>query len=180
MPRPIVLYVRYVDWLSEKCGLLAMYLIFLMIGVLLLDAVTRNIVNIPLHWCIEMAQFTLAAYYTLGGAHSLQMGDHVRMDLIYDRLSARGKARMDVITSMFLLFYLGCLLFGAVSSTMYSYQYNQKLMSVWNPPVAPIKMIMVFGITLFMLQVFSTLFKDWAKMRGVTMPGVEDNLEQVV
>ena len=180
MPRPIILYVRYVDWLSEKFGLLAMYLIFLMIGVLLIDAVTRNVVNIPLHWCMEMAQFTLAAYYTLGGAHSLQMGDHVRMDLVYEHLSDRGKARMDVITSVLLFFYLGCLLFGAISSTAYSWKYNQKLMSVWSPPVAPIKIIMVFGISLFLLQVLSTLFKDWAKMRGVEMPGVHQNLERLV
>ena len=180
MPRPIVLYCRYVDWLSEKFGLLAMYLIFLMIGVLLVDAFTRNVVNIPLHWCIEMAQFTLAAYYTIGGAHSLQLGDHVRMDLVYERLSTRGKAWMDVATSGFLIFYLGCLLWGAVSSAMYSYQYKQKLMSVWNPPVAPIKFVMVFGITLFLLQVFSTLFKDIAKARGVHMEGVHDNLETTV
>ena len=180
MPKPVVLYVRWVDWLSEKFGLLAMYLIFVMIGVLLIDAFTRNVVNIPLHWCIEMAQFTLAAYYTIGGAHSLQLGDHVRMDLIYDRLSERGKAWMDVFTSVFFIFYLGCLLWGAWSSALYSYEYNQKLMSVWNPPVAPIKFVMVFGITLFLLQVFSTLFKDIAKARGIHMPGVKDNLEQVV
>lgn len=180
MPRPIVLYVRYVDWVCEKFGLLAMYLIFLMIIVLMVDAVTRNIVNIPLHWCIEMAQFTLAAYYTLGGAHSLQLGDHVRMDLVYDRLSTRGKARMDLLTSVFIIFYLGVLLFGAVSSTMYSLQYDQKLMSVWAPPVAPIKIIMVFGISLFLLQVISTVFKDWARVRGVQMPGVKDNLDRLV
>ena len=180
MPRPIVLYVRWVDFVSEKFGLIAMYLIFVMIGVLLIDAVTRNVVNIPLHWCIEMAQFTLAAYYTLGAAHSVQMGDHVRMDLIYDRLSVRGKARMDVVTSVFILFYLGSLLIGAVSSTLYSLQYNQKLMSVWSPPVAPIKIIMVFGLSLFILQVISTLFKDWAKMRGIEIPGVRQNLENLV
>ncbi|MBP5858611.1 TRAP transporter small permease subunit [Marivibrio halodurans] len=173
MPRPIVLYVRYVDWVSHKFGLLAMYLIFMMIGVLLLDAFTRNIVNIPLHWCIEMAQFTLAAYYTLGGAHSLQLGDHVRMDLLYERLSERGKARMDVATSGFMIFYLVCLLIGAISSTLYSLEYNQKLMSVWNPPVAPIKIVMVFGIVLMLLQVLSTLFKDIASARGETIPGVK-------
>lgn len=180
MPRPIVFYVRYVDWVSHKFGLLAMYLIFAMIGVLLLDAVTRNVVNIPLHWCIEMAQFILAAYYTLGGAHSMQLGDHVRMDLIYDRLSERGKAKMDVVTGTFLIFYLCCLLFGAISSTIYSIEYNQKLMSVWNPPVGPIKVIMVVGITLMLLQVFATLFKDIAKARGITIPGAYEERERAL
>ncbi|MQX35757.1 TRAP transporter small permease subunit [Roseospira navarrensis] len=180
MPRPIVLYVQVVDWVSHKFGLLAMCLIFVMMAVLLLDAFTRNVVNIPLHWCIEMAQFILAAYYFVGGAHSLQLGDHVRMDLIYDRLSERGKAWMDVVTSSFMIFYLVCLLIGAVSSTLYSLQYNQKLMSVWAPPLAPIKIIMVFGIVLMLLQVLSVLFKDLATARGVTIPGVRMHEETAV
>ena len=45
MPKPILVYVKYVDWASEKCGRLAMLLIFMMIGVLLLDAITRNRLN---------------------------------------------------------------------------------------------------------------------------------------
>ena len=50
MPKFIVSYVRVVDYLSTRFGRIAMYLIFVMIGVLLLDAVTRNIINIPLSW----------------------------------------------------------------------------------------------------------------------------------
>ncbi len=180
MPRPIVLYVRYVDWVSHKFGLIAMYLIFLMIGVLLLDAVTRNLVNIPIHWGIEMAQFTLAAYYTIGGAHSIQLGHHVRMDLIYDRLSTRGKALTDVVTSLFMIFFLVTLLFGGVSSALYSIEYDQRLMSIWAPPLAPIKVIMVCGIALMLLQVFSTLFKDIATLRGTAIPGVRNYEERTV
>ena len=48
MPKPILLYVKYVDFASEKVGRMAMLLIFMMIGVLLLDAVTRNVLRIPL------------------------------------------------------------------------------------------------------------------------------------
>lgn len=180
MPGPIIRYVRVIDWISHTVGLVAMYLIFAMIAVLLLDAVTRNIVNIPLHWCIEMAQMILAAYYVLGGAHSIQLGDHVRMDLIYDRLSATGKAKLDVVTGGCLIFYLVTLLWGSISSTLYSYQYNQKLMSVWNPPVWPIKAVMVAGIVLMLLQVFATLFKDIARARNLTIPGAFSTKESAL
>lgn len=166
MPTPVVLYVRYVDFASEKCGRLAMLLVFVMIGVLLLDAVTRNIINIPLSWCVEMAQFTMAAYYILGGPYSMMLGDHVRMDLIYDRVSETTKAKLDVATSGCLLFYLGCLLFGSISSTIYAIETGQRKFSMWNPSMIPIKCIMVFGITLMLLQAISMLFKDIAKARG--------------
>ncbi len=166
MPKPILLYVKYVDYVSTKCGRLAMYMIFIMIGTLLLDAVTRNIINYPLSWCVEMAQFTMAAYYILGGAYSMQLGDHVRMDLVYDTCSERNKARLDVATSGCLLFYLGALLYGSISSTIYAIETGQRKFSMWNPSMIPIKVIMVFGIILMLLQAISMLFKDIAKARG--------------
>jgi len=56
MPKIIVSYVKCVDYASTKFGRMAMYLIFLMIGTLLLGAVTRNILGIPLSWTVEMAR----------------------------------------------------------------------------------------------------------------------------
>ena len=111
MPGPIRAYVRIMDRLADWVGLIAMYLIFVMIGVLLLDAITRNVIHIPLHWCVEFAQFTLAAYYFMGGALTLKNDDHVRMDLIYSHLSPRGRDRMDLVTVGCLFFYL-CVMLG--------------------------------------------------------------------
>lgn len=169
MPRFVALYVRYVDSLSTRFGRLAMYGIFFMIGTLLLSAVTRNVLNIPLSWCVELAQFTMTAYYMVGGAYSMQLGDHVRMDLLYDRYSEKTKARIDTYTSVFLVFYLVCLLIGSISSTMYAIEYDQRKFSQWNPSMIPIKVIMVFGIVLMLLQSISIFFKDLAKSRGVSL-----------
>ena len=166
MPRPIVLYCKYVDYVSEKVGRLAMYSVFLMIATLTVNAFTRNIINYPISWGVELAQFTLAAYYFLGGPYSMQLGDHVRMDLIYDRCSDLLKAKIDLFTSFFLVFYLVVLLIGSISSTAYAIQYDQRKFSEWNPSMIPIKLIMVFGIVLMILQSFSIFFKDLAKVQG--------------
>ena len=169
MPKFIVTYVRVVDWFSTKFGRMAMYLIFVMIGVLLLDALTRNVIRIPLHWCIEMAQFTMAAYYIVGGPYSMQLDSHVRMDLLYSRFSRKNQARLDCCTAIFLVIYLVVLLIGAVSSTTYAIEYDQRKFSMWNPSLIPIKIIMTCGIALMLLQAISTFFKDLAKARGVEM-----------
>jgi len=169
VPKFIVNYVRVVDYVSTKCGRAAMYLIFLMIGVLLLDAVTRNIINFPLSWCIEMAQFTITAYYIVGGPYSMQLDSHVRMDLLYSKFSPKTQARLDSFTAIFLVIYLTTLLIGSISSTMYAIEYDQRKFSQWNPSMIPIKIIMVLGIFLMLLQAISTFFKDLAKSRGVEL-----------
>lgn len=156
-------YVRIVDKLSDWVGIVGMYLIVVMIAVLLLDAVTRNIIHFPLHWCVEFAQFTLAAYYFMGGAMTLKNNEHVRMDLIYSNLSERGKAIMDLITVWCLLFYLGVLLFGSISSLSYAIVTNETRFSIWNPSMIPIKSLMVACIVLMILQTISLIFKYfWA------------------
>ena len=66
MPKIISSYVHIVDFISEKVGRFVMYGVFIMMFILILSFVTRNIINYPLMWIIEMAQFTMTAYYLLG------------------------------------------------------------------------------------------------------------------
>jgi TRAP-type mannitol/chloroaromatic compound transport system permease small subunit len=169
MPKLVVYYVKYVDSISTKLGRATMYTIFIMIGVLLLGAITRNILNMPLSWTVEMAQFIITGYYIVGGAYSMQLEDHVRMDLLYDRFSGKTKAKIDVFTNIFLVLYLVALLIGSISSTMYAIEYGERKFSQWNPSMIPIKIIMVAGIFLMLLQAVSTFFKDLAKARGITI-----------
>lgn len=165
MPRALATYVRVVDRLSGYVGIVAMYLIFLMVGVLLLDAITRSLIDFPLHWCIEVAQFTLAAYYFLGGAATVKNGDHVRMDLIFERLSERGKMRIDLVTIFCLLFYLVVLLIGSISSLTYAIETGERRFSMWNPSMIPIKALMVGCIVLMILQTVSEFLKLVAGLR---------------
>ena len=92
MSKFISSYVNIVDTICEKVGRFVMYWVFFMMFLLILSFVTRNIINFPLMWIIEMAQFTITAYYLLGGGYSMLTDDHVRMDLFYGKLSNKGKS----------------------------------------------------------------------------------------
>ena len=99
-------YVKFTDMVCVKVGRITMYLVFAMMFILILSFVTRNIINFPLIWIIEMAQFIITAYYILGGSYSMITDDHVRMDLFYSKFSEKNKARMDAFTSFFFIFLL--------------------------------------------------------------------------
>jgi TRAP-type mannitol/chloroaromatic compound transport system permease small subunit len=166
MPRPIVAFVRAVDAVNYRVGRVAMYLIFVMAAILLASTGSRIIFGVPINWALEMSQFLLSAYYLLGGAYTLQMGGHVRMDLFYDRLSARKRAVTDAITILFVIFYLVVLFWGGVSSTEYAIVYNQQNYSAWGPVLWPIKIVMTIGVFLMLLQCIATFLKDVAIWRG--------------
>ena len=164
MPSIIKYYVNTIDYISLKTGRATMYLVFVMMLILILSFVTRNIINIPLIWIIEMAQFVMTGYYLLGGGYSMLTDDHVRMDLIYSKLKDKTKALLDSLTSVFLIFYLVVLFYGSISSLTYTIETNQRLFTAWAPYVWPIKSIMTFGIGLMLLQSIAIFFKDIAKV----------------
>lgn len=166
MPKAAKAYVRYIDSMSKAVGKSAMFILLGMIGILLHETISRTMFNYPRIWTVEVAQFTMAAYYILGGGYTLLIGGHVRMDLFYGRWSAKKRATVDAITFLALLFYVILLLHGGITGLQYALEYGQVNFSSWAPPMAPIKTIMVIGIVLMLLQVVSQFFKDLATARG--------------
>ena len=55
---------------------------------------------------------------------------------------------------------------GGISSTQYALEYGQRPPPSWRPPLAPIKIIMSFGILLMLLQAVAFFFRDLASLRG--------------
>ncbi len=164
-------YIKIVDGFNRRIGRIVMYGIFVMMGILLWSSFSKVGSDLgfninPSLWTLEMAQFAMVAYYILGGPYSIQLGSNVRMDLIYGELSNHRKAWVDSFSVLFLIFYLGVLLWGGLESTQYSFKYGgERSPTAWRPYLWPIKVIMVTGIALMLLQAISELFKDILRIR---------------
>jgi TRAP-type mannitol/chloroaromatic compound transport system permease small subunit len=160
-------YIAFIDGLNRVIGRVVMYGIFVMMGILLWSSISKTFF-LPSLWTLEMAQFAMVAYYMLGGPYSIQMGSNVRMDLLYGEWSDRRKSHVDAITVLFLITYLVFLLWGGIDSTIYSFSYGgERSPTAWRPYLWPIKVIMVTGIFLMLLQAISELLKDLLRLRRV-------------
>jgi len=169
VPEAIKLYVRVIDSWSKYIGLFAMYLIFVMIGILSYASIMKVFFH-PSIWTVEMAQFVMVAYFALGGAYTLKEGEHVRMDLLYSGFTMRGKARSDLFTSVVLIGFLVILQIGGVSSLIYAIGYGEKSFSAWAPLMWPVKVVLNIGIFLTLLQAVALFFRNWAELRGEPLP----------
>ncbi len=191
-------YVKFVDGMNRFIGRIAMLLIFAMMAILMYSVISKNFFE-PSLMTLEIAQFTMVAYFLLGGPYSMQMGDHVRMDLLYGGWSDMTKAAVDSVMVIFLFVYLGVLLYGALGSTAYSLGFFgsnpfefwgnffggfltggpagaaehigflERTPTAWRPYMWPIKSIMTIGIFLMLLQAIAVWFRDIAKLRGVEL-----------
>ena len=159
-------FIKYVDAFNYRIGRFAMYGIFLMMGILLWSSISKTFFN-PSLWTLEMAQFCMVAYYMLGGPYSIQMGSNVRMDLLYGEWDNHRKAQVDAITIIFLIIYLIFMIWGGWESFMYSLSYGgERSSSIWRPYIWPIKLIMLLGLSLMLLQSISEFLKDILRIKG--------------
>ena len=168
MPDFLKRYVLLVEATSRRVGRAAMYLIFVLMAILLYSSFSKAFL-LPAQWTLEMAQFTMVAYYILGGPYSMQQGEHVRMDLLYANWSPGTKALADIVTVLFLLFYLCLLLYGGINSTTYALEVGERSYSAWAPYMAPIKIVMCTGVVLMILQATAVMLRDFATARGITI-----------
>jgi TRAP-type mannitol/chloroaromatic compound transport system permease small subunit len=172
MPRALIGYVRFVDAVNRRVGRFAMYLLFVLMGILLWSAATKigSDLGAPVNpslWTLEMAQFVMVAYYVLGGPYSMQLGAHVRMDLLYGDWTPQRKAWVDAFTIVLVVVFLAILIWGAFDSTVYSLQYGERNPTAWRPYLWPIKVVMVTGFVLMLLQAVAEFLRDLATIRGV-------------
>lgn len=159
-------YVHSVDRLSTGVGKFAMYLVFVMMAILLFESIARLFFNSSQLWAVEMTQFVMAVYYTLGGAYVLLIGGHVRMDLFFHRWSPKNQALSDVITFGLSILYMGVLWFGGYKGLVYAIKYKQVSYSSWAPSMIPVKIIIQVGLSLMFLQMISEFLKSIAVMAG--------------
>ena len=179
-------YIAVIDRMNYGVGRVIMFGIFAMMAVLLWSTISK-FSGQPSLWTLEVAQFAMITYFFLGGPYAIQMGSHVRMDLFYDAWPVKKKATVDAAMVVCLLFYLGVLLWGGLSSTAYSLGYwgsnplafftglvtgaeevgtLERSRTIWRPYLWPIKTIMCLGIVLMLLQSLSELAKDILRLRG--------------
>ena len=166
MPDFALRYIRLIEAINRRVGRIAMYLIFVLMGVLLWSSISKT-AFLPSLWTLEMAQFVMVAYYILGGPYSIQLDANVRMDLVYGSWSPHTKAWVDAFSVLFLIYFLGVLLYGGIASTTYAIEYGERSPTAWRPYLWPIKTVMCVGIVLMILQAVAEFFKDICRIRGV-------------
>jgi TRAP-type mannitol/chloroaromatic compound transport system permease small subunit len=91
------------------------------------------------------------------------------MDAFYERWSEKRKALANAINfAIFAVFLMTLLIWGIKGSTA-AVALDQTSRTVWGPPLAPIKIIMVTGMVLMLLQGISEFLKNLAILRGKTI-----------
>ena len=152
--------VSVLDAISIWTGKAAAWLVLPVIVVVTYEIVARYVFKSPTIWAVETMIYGCALIYVLCSAWVTQDGRHVRIDMVYERLSPRGKAVMDSISFLAFLLYISFLLWAT-----YQYAYKSTVIleesdSPWRPPLWPMKISLALGVALILLQGIANWIRD--------------------
>ena len=170
MPKILINYVRYMDSFTLHFGKGMRWAIFMLIGILLIEAVGRYVLNRPTEWSLELATFLFGAYFITGGAYALLRREHVRMDTLYSKWHPKKQAIADIATFSLFAVYVIMFILGGIASSTYSIVTHHHTASMWGPPYAPIKVITTVGAAMLFLQGVAQLIRDIATIKKKPIP----------
>lgn len=143
--------VRVLDSISDHLSWVS-YLLIPLTLIIFIDVVCRYAFNSPLSWGYEVSLYMYAVTGLLAGAYSFLHNSHVRMDIFYNRLSPKGKAIIDLSTSVFFFTYIIILLVSTTQFAIFSIVTNQHSNSPFGPPLYPVKIVLVIAVIFMLLQ----------------------------
>jgi TRAP-type mannitol/chloroaromatic compound transport system permease small subunit len=150
--RKFIFVLRAVDRLSEGIGLLISVLMPAMVVVLAIEVVARYVFNSPTLWAYDTAIFMFGYTGLLGGAYALKRKEHITVDLIYARLSLRGKAVLDVITGLLFFFFMVLVVVYGWMTAIEAIKGAEKTATLWAAPIGHFKLMIPIGAALLIVQ----------------------------
>jgi TRAP-type mannitol/chloroaromatic compound transport system permease small subunit len=113
-------------------------------------------------WAYEVGLMIGATIYVMAWAYVHKNHGHVRVDILYQRLSPRKQAIIDVIGDLFLFIPLMILLVSlSVDWAWRSWATNEKMYETgWYPPASPLRTMVALGVCLFALQGLAQFIRD--------------------
>ncbi len=149
-----------IDAISTWTGKVSSWLILIVVGFIIYEILMRYLFHLPTLWVSESMVFGCGVSYVLGAAWALKDNRHVKIDLIYGRLTPRQRAIMDSITFPFFVLYLGVFFWAAANYAWRSILLRETAGSAWDPPVYPIKTALMVGVALLLLQGMAKFIRD--------------------
>lgn len=104
-PMPLLLRLENsLNWVSDRLGTFSALIFLAMLANVFYDVLARYLLNDVSIALQEMEWHLFAITFLFGVPYTLRAGGHVRVDLLYERLSVNGRAWIDLFgTLIFLL-----------------------------------------------------------------------------
>jgi TRAP-type mannitol/chloroaromatic compound transport system permease small subunit len=159
----LAMHTRFTDVIERidtAVGEYVAYWAVIAVFVYYYEVTARFVFNSPTNWVHESMFLMFGMQYMLCGAFAYKEDQHVRVDVFYAKLSARGKAMADIFTSIFFFIFVGTMFVTSARFALDAVSVGEHSFTEWGIQYWPVKLTMPIGSGLLLLQGVAKLIKD--------------------
>ncbi len=154
--------LKVIDSISDRTGKIVSWLSVVLVILITVEVTQRFVFNSPSMWGFETSMMVGTTIYVIGWSYVLRHKAHVRVDVIYARLSRRVQAAIDVIGYLIVFFPLVIVFtYAATDWAVRAWEINEKMINtLWYPPFAPLRTVVAIAAVLLLSQGLANFIRD--------------------
>jgi TRAP-type mannitol/chloroaromatic compound transport system permease small subunit len=156
-----------IDAVNERIGRLVTWLVLAAVLISAGNAISRYGLNLSSNAWLEIQWYLFSLIFLLGAGYTLRHNGHVRIDVIYGRLSQRGQAIIDLVGGvLFLLPMAGIIAWLGWTGFAEAYAIGETSPDAGGLLRWPVKLAIPLGFGLLALQGVAEVIKRLAFLAG--------------
>jgi TRAP-type mannitol/chloroaromatic compound transport system permease small subunit len=154
---------RFVDRVGQATSWLALVIVALMS----VNVVLRYLFSVGSVWAQELEWHLLVPLILFGCSYALRHGEHVRVDIVYGRLSARRKSLVDFFSALLGIAISGLFIYYSLHYVQQAYVIDEGSPDPGGLPHRYLlKALLPIGFSLFLLQSLAMAMISFRRFKG--------------
>lgn len=161
-----------IDKVNEWVGKVMSFGLIVMMLIMVFEVVRRYVFDAPTVWAWQVNGLLFSGVLVLGGGYVLLHRGHVRLDILHERLSPRGKLIADIATFPIFLMFLSVVVWQGWRMAASSLAIRQHLLGFFQAPVYPTKIAFFVAAALLLLQGIAIFTRNIISVREKNKEGL--------
>jgi TRAP-type mannitol/chloroaromatic compound transport system permease small subunit len=154
-------FLNLIDYTNELCGRVISFVGIWLTFIVAFEVIIRYVFNRPTTWGMELSQMSMLVMICLGVGYTFLHDGHVRVTILYDMLSTKKRAILDLILYPLVLLVSIVLVWYGGKIFWQNLIYGFRTASAWAPLQWPTKLMVPIAGVLLGLQCLAKLIRDW-------------------
>ncbi len=157
----MIKYTKIMDAVQTAIAVPMKWGLFAFMSLIVFEVIMRYVLQAPTIWGLDFRQQMYAILIMLGSAYTLMVKGHVIVDAFTMHASYKGQRLINI--GMWLVLYFPpmiVLTYTMFNLALQAWRLWEGSGTIWNPPVYPLKTLLVIAYANMVLQGVAELFKD--------------------
>ncbi len=172
---------RAIDAVTERIGRSIYWLILVAVLISAANATVRKAFNYSSNSFLEVQWYLFSLVFLFLAGYTLMNNEHVRIDIITGRLSAKTRAWIDIFGTLFFLLPMAILImYLSWPVFVDAYERHEVSTNAGGLIIWPARLMVPVGFFLLIVQAVSELIKRAAFLRGMIPDPSEKHVEKTL